>query len=101
MEFDSNLNNELILSILLKPLFCWIVSDNMILINHFDWNFYSMLKNIMHFFVSPDLLDNNLLNKQLNYLKFVADYNDDYEDNYEGQNKSFEEKKMIRVLKTR
>lgn len=89
MEFDSNLNNELILSILLKPLFCWIVSDNMILINHFDWNFYSMLKNIMHFFIPSDLLDNNLLNKQLNYLKFVANYDDDYD----GQNKPFENKK--------
>ena len=28
MEFDSNLNNELILSMLLKPLFFWIVSEN-------------------------------------------------------------------------
>jgi KaiC/GvpD/RAD55 family RecA-like ATPase len=86
MEFDSNLNNELILSILLKPLFFWIVSENTIMINNFNWNFYSMLKNILHYFVSSDLLDNNLLCDQLNYLKFVLDCNDEH-------NKKFEEKK--------
>jgi KaiC/GvpD/RAD55 family RecA-like ATPase len=85
MEFDSNLNNELILSMLLKPLFFWIVKENMIMINNFNWNFYSMLKKIMHFFVSSDLLDNNILHEQLNYLKFVSGYDEN--------NKSFEEKK--------
>ena len=55
------------------------------MINNFNWNFYSMLKNVMHFFVSSDLLDNNILHEQLNYLKFVSGSDEN--------NKSFEEKK--------
>lgn len=83
IEFDSNLHNELILSILFKPLFCWIVSNNLILINNFQCNFYPILKKIMLFFVYPELLANNLLNDKLDYLKFATDYEVNV-----GQNKS-------------
>ena len=89
IEFDSNLHNELILSILFKPLFCWIVSNNLILINNFQCNFYPLLKKIMLFFVYPELLANNLLNDKLDYLKFAADY----EVNVEQNKSSFKEKK--------
>ena len=74
MEFDSNLNNELILSTLLKPLFCWIISNNLILINNFSCNFYSILKKIMLFLVDPELIDTNLLNEKLDFLKFTGGY---------------------------
>jgi KaiC/GvpD/RAD55 family RecA-like ATPase len=75
MDFDSNLNNRLILSILLKPLYYWIVSGNAILVNNFQWNLYTMLKKIISFFIDSQSIENNLLNKELDYLKFFAVYN--------------------------
>jgi KaiC/GvpD/RAD55 family RecA-like ATPase len=69
LEFDSNLSNELILSLLIKPLFCLIASNNLVLINNFQWDFYSLLKKI---FLSLQL-DKSLINNLLNE---IIDYND-------------------------
>jgi KaiC/GvpD/RAD55 family RecA-like ATPase len=91
MDFDSNLNNSLILSILLKPLYYWIVSGNAILVNNFQWNLYTMLKKIISFFIDSQLIENNLLNKELDYLKFFAVY----DDIYDIQNKPSDNKKDV------
>ena len=91
MDFDSNLNNRLILSILLKPLYYWIVSGNAILVNNFQWNLYTLLKKIISFFIDSQLIENNLLNKELDYLKFFAVY----DDIYNVQNKPSDNKKDV------
>jgi KaiC/GvpD/RAD55 family RecA-like ATPase len=69
LEFDSNLSNELILSILIKPIFCLIASNNLVLINNFQWDFYSLLKKIILSLHLDKSLINNILNE-------IIDYND-------------------------
>jgi KaiC/GvpD/RAD55 family RecA-like ATPase len=88
MDFDPDIHNDLILSILAKPLFCWIVSDNPVLINNFQWNFYSLLKKVMLFFIQPELVDNNLLNEKFDFSKFNTNYDINGE-----QNNTFNENK--------
>jgi KaiC/GvpD/RAD55 family RecA-like ATPase len=74
LDFDSRISNELILSLLSKPLFSWIVSEKLVLINNFQWSFYSILKKILLFFVSPDIVDDLLMNEKLDFFKIVNDY---------------------------
>jgi KaiC/GvpD/RAD55 family RecA-like ATPase len=88
MEFGSGLHNEMILSIMLSPLLYWINYGNFILTNNFEWNFYSMLKKIMLYFIQPDVLANNLLNEKLDLPDIFK--NDDI--NYE-HDKHFMEQK--------
>jgi len=88
MEFGSGLHNEMILSIMLSPLLYWINYGNFILTNNFEWNFYSMLKKIMLYFIQPDVLANNLLNEKLDLPDFFK--NDDI--NYEHDKQFMEQK---------
>jgi len=71
MEFDSSLNNELILSILLKSIYIWVVSKNVILVNNFKWDFYNHLKEIMAFFkpLEQDKKEDSLM-KNIKYENF-------------------------------
>ncbi len=82
MEFDSKIPNELILSVLFKPLFSWIVSNKPVLINNFEWNFYSILKKFLLFFVSPEIVNDLLLNEKLDFFKMYKDYFVNNEQNY-------------------
>ncbi|MBA3749747.1 MAG: AAA family ATPase [Nitrosopumilus sp.] len=74
MEFDPSIQNELILSIIIRPLFCRIISDSPVSVNNFQWNFYSLLKKFMLFFIQPEFLDKNLLNEQLDFSKLINNY---------------------------
>lgn len=90
LDFDLNISDELILSLLFKSLFYWLASNNLILISNFQWNFYSMLKKVilsLHFHKS---LANNLLNDLIDYHNFETIC-----DTCEQENKSSYEKKDI------
>ena len=71
MEFDSDLHHEMILSMVLGPLLYWINYNNLILVNNFNWNFYSMLKEVMLYFVGPEALASNLMNETLDFSYFA------------------------------
>lgn len=73
LEFDSNISNQLIVSILLKPLLCLLASNNLILINNFHWNFYLLLKEIVLSLHYDRRLANNLLNDLLDHTKLSLD----------------------------
>ncbi len=74
IEFDSNLNNELILSILFKSLYFWMVSNNSVLINNFKWDFYNHLKELMTFFKPLGLSENE--DSLIQNIKFENSDND-------------------------
>ncbi len=74
MEFDSQIPNELILSILFGPLFSCIVSAKPVFINNFEWGFYSLLKKILLFFVQPEKVNDLLFNEKLNFFKIYKEY---------------------------
>ncbi len=74
MEFDSRMSNELILSLLFKPLFSWIESGKPISISNFEWNFYSVLKKFLLFFASPKLTNDLLLNEKFDLFEIYKDY---------------------------
>ncbi len=110
MEFDSNLNNELILSILFKSIYFWIISNNSVLVNNFTWDFYSHLKELMAFFKQSglsehdDSLIQNLkfgnsdcdcdknsnvgINKELHKVKHFEKYMDNVLNGYSSKNKN-------------
>jgi hypothetical protein len=74
MEFDSRIPDELILSILFRTIFSWIVSAKPVLINNFEWGFYSILKKILLFFVHPEKVNDSLLNEKLDFFKLYKEY---------------------------
>ena len=90
LDFDLNISDELILSLLFKSLFYWLASNNLILISNFQWNFYSMLKKVILSLHSHKLLANNLLNDLIDYHNFETICN-----TCEQENKSCYEKKDI------
>jgi KaiC/GvpD/RAD55 family RecA-like ATPase len=75
LEFDLNINDELILSLIFKPLFYWLASNNLILITDFQRNFYPILKKAILNFHSYKFLASNLLNDLIDYHKFETVYN--------------------------
>jgi KaiC/GvpD/RAD55 family RecA-like ATPase len=70
LEFDNRISNELISSILLKPLFSLLFSRNLILLNNFQWDLYSLLKNIILSFRCNRSFINNLLSETIDFSKF-------------------------------
>ncbi len=74
MEFDSRIPDELILSVLFGTVFSWIVSAKPVLINNFEWGFYSILKKILLFFVQPEKVNDLLLNEKLDFFKIYKEY---------------------------
>jgi hypothetical protein len=74
MEFDSRIPNELILSVLFRTLFSRIVSAKPVLINNFQWGFYSILRKILLFFVHPEKVNDLLLNEKLDFFKIYKEY---------------------------
>ena len=90
LDFDLNISDELIISLLFKSLFNWLASNNLILISNFQWNFYSMLKKVILLFHSHKLLANNLLNDLIDYHNFETICN-----TCEKENKRCYEKKDV------
>jgi KaiC/GvpD/RAD55 family RecA-like ATPase len=74
MEFDSRIPDELILSVLFRTIFSWVVSAKPVFINNFEWGFYSILKKILLFFVHPEKADDLLLNEKLDFFKIYKEY---------------------------
>ncbi|HYO05878.1 MAG TPA: hypothetical protein VER14_02705, partial [Phototrophicaceae bacterium] len=74
MEFDSRIPDELILSVLFRTIFSWVVSAKPVFINNFEWGFYSILKKILLFFVHPEKVDDFLLNEKLDFFKIYKDH---------------------------
>jgi hypothetical protein len=88
LEFDLNISDELIISLLFRSLFYWLVSKNLLLISNFQWNLYAMLKEIILSFQSHKSLANNLLNDLIDYRNLETIYN-----TYERENQRCYEKK--------
>src|SRR5919107_1692243 len=93
LDFDLNISDELILSLLFKSLFYWLASNNLILISNFQWDFYSMLKKVILTFHSHKLLADNLLNDLIDYHNFEKNYNPS-----EKENQRMYEKKDISTM---
>lgn len=74
IEFDSRIPNELILSVLFRTLFSWIVSAKTVLINNFQWDFYSILKKILFLFIQPEKVKDLLFNEKLDFFKIYNEY---------------------------
>jgi hypothetical protein len=74
MEFDSRIPNELILSVLFRTIFSWIVSAKPVLINNFEWGFYSILKKILLFYLHPEKVNDSLVDEKLDFCKIYKDY---------------------------
>jgi hypothetical protein len=70
LEFDYRIGNELISSILLKPLFSLLCSKNLILLNNFKWDLYSLLKNMILSFRYNGSFIKNLLSETIDFSKF-------------------------------
>ena len=73
-EFDSRIPNELISSVLFRTIFSWIVSARPVLINNFEWGFYSILKKILLFSIQTEKVNDLLLNEKLDFFKIYKDY---------------------------
>jgi KaiC/GvpD/RAD55 family RecA-like ATPase len=75
LEFDLNINEELIISLLFRSLFYWLASKNLILISNFQWNLHDMLKEVILSFQFHKSLTNNLLNDLIDYHNLETIYN--------------------------
>lgn len=66
---DSNINNELILSILLMHFCYWLRLNNTIMINNFDSHFTELCTKMLSYYVDGKVVDNNIIDQQIDFTK--------------------------------